>query len=47
VPGGGSAYLIALETVLDECREMEEEISIFLPGLLRVLSALLAKKFAN
>jgi hypothetical protein len=44
---GRSAYLIALETGMDECRELEEELSTLPPGILRVLSPQLAKEFGT
>jgi hypothetical protein len=41
------AYTVVFDTVIEECRQMEEEISNLSPGILKLLSPRLAKKFAK
>jgi hypothetical protein len=40
-------YMVVFDTVMKECREMEEEISKLPPEILKLLSPRLAKKFAK
>jgi hypothetical protein len=44
--GDKDAYVVAFDTVMEECREMKEEISTLPPKILKLLSPSLAKIFA-
>jgi hypothetical protein len=47
IPRDTEAYSSVTVTVLNECREMEEEISSLCPSLLKILSPRLANEFAK
>jgi hypothetical protein len=44
---GGDAYEVVVKTVVKECREMGNEISMLPPGILKIMSPRLVNKFAK